>query len=48
MATGFLLFVFGIWVLLRTVRGAVKLPDLILGGGGGHGLVATAGNVAGG
>lgn len=31
MATGFLLFAFGLWVLLRTVRGPVKLPNLILG-----------------
>jgi hypothetical protein len=31
MATGILLFLVGVFVVLRTVRGGRKLPDLILG-----------------
>jgi hypothetical protein len=31
MATGLLLFLLGAFVVLRTVRGDRKLPDLILG-----------------
>lgn len=31
MAVGIVLFLAGLWVVLRTVRGNPKLPDLILG-----------------
>jgi uncharacterized membrane protein len=31
MAVGVVIFLLGLWVLLRTVRGQRKLPDLILG-----------------
>jgi hypothetical protein len=31
MATGILLLLLGVFVVLRTVRGDRKLPDLILG-----------------
>lgn len=31
MAAGVLMFVLGVWLVLRTVRGDRKLPDLILG-----------------
>jgi hypothetical protein len=32
MATGVLLFLIGLWIVLRTFRGGRKLPDVILGG----------------
>lgn len=32
MAAGILLFLLGVFIVLRTVRGDRKLPDLILGG----------------
>jgi hypothetical protein len=31
MAVGVVIFLLGLWVLLRTVRGQRKLPDVILG-----------------
>lgn len=31
MATGLILLVLGLWIVLRTVRGDRTLPDLILG-----------------